>query len=159
MKVARHREQPGSQLRVRAKLRGPGDESQPGFFEQIFSDLAPARQPGQKVEQPRVEGVVDRVKRVLTHDRPTLLAADENLFTAGLAYHARDLEEELTLIEVTRSQLARILSTMSPDVLARVGVHSERGELTLERILTTVNYHIPHHLPFIAEKKKALGVG
>ena len=102
--------------------------------------------------------LADRVKRILTHDRPTLLAADENLFTAGLAYHARDLEEELTLIEVTRSQLARILRTVSPDVLARIGVHSERGELTLERILTTVNYHIPHHLPFIAEKKKALGM-
>jgi hypothetical protein len=38
-----------------------------------------------------------------------------------------------------------------------VGVHTERGELTLEKLLTVANYHIPHHLPFIAEKRKALG--
>ena len=103
--------------------------------------------------------LADRIKRALTHDRPTLQGADENLFTAGLAYHERDLEEELTLIESTRSQLARILRTKTPEILSRVGVHSERGELTVERILTMCCNHIPHHLPFIAEKKKALGVG
>ena len=103
--------------------------------------------------------LADRIKRTLTHDRPTLQSADENLFTAGLAYHERDLEEELTLIDTTRSQLARILRSKTPDILSRVGVHSERGELTVERILTMCCNHIPHHLPFIAEKKKALGVG
>ena len=102
--------------------------------------------------------LADRVKRVLTHDRPALLGAKDDLFTAGLAYHERDLEEELALVEVTRSQLARILRTKTPEILTRVGVHSERGELTLERILTMSCNHIPHHLPFIAEKKKALGV-
>ena len=45
--------------------------------------------------------LADRVKRVLTHDRPTLLGADENLFTAGLAYQERDLEEELAVIDAT----------------------------------------------------------
>ena len=103
--------------------------------------------------------MADRIKRVLTHDRPTLLGADENLFTAGLAYQERDLDEELRLIELTRSQLARILRTRTADVLTRVGIHSERGELTLERILTMACNHIPHHLPFIAEKKKALLAG
>jgi uncharacterized damage-inducible protein DinB len=102
--------------------------------------------------------LADRIKRILTHDRPTLLGADENLFTAGLAYQQRDLGEELALIDATRAQLARILRTLTPNVLTRVGVHSERGEMTLERILTMACNHIPHHLPFIAEKKKALGV-
>ena len=102
--------------------------------------------------------MADRVKRVLTHDRPTLLGADENLFTAGLAYQERDLDEELAVIDATRAQLARILRTLTPDVLSRVGVHSQRGELTLERILTMACNHIPHHIPFIVEKKKALGL-
>ena len=102
--------------------------------------------------------LADRIKRILTHDRPTLLGADENLFTAGLAYQQRDIEEELKVVDATRAQLARILRTMTPDILARVGVHSERGELTLERILTMACNHVPHHLPFIAEKKKALGL-
>ena len=70
----------------------------------------------------------------------------------------RDVEEELALLEYTRSQMARILRTLSPDALKRVGVHNERGELTLERMLTIATNHIPHHVAFIAEKRKVLGL-
>jgi uncharacterized damage-inducible protein DinB len=100
----------------------------------------------------------DRMKRVIALDRPALLVADENLFAASLAYHERDLEEELRIIETTRSQMGRILGALPPEAMKRVGVHSERGELTLERLIQTVTNHIPHHLPFIAEKRKALGL-
>ncbi|MFO0844090.1 MAG: DinB family protein [Gemmataceae bacterium] len=100
----------------------------------------------------------DRMKRVMALDRPPLLVADENLFAANLAYHERDLEEELRIIETTRSQMGRILNSLPPEAMRRVGVHSERGELTLERLIQTVTNHIPHHLPFIAEKRKALGL-
>ena len=103
--------------------------------------------------------LADRIKRTLSHDRPTLLSADENLFASTLAYQQRDLEEELALIEITRKQLARILREQPDSVLQRVGVHSVRGELTLERTLTMAINHIPHHLTFIAEKRKALGIG
>jgi hypothetical protein len=102
--------------------------------------------------------MADRMKRVITHDRPTLLGANEDLFAAGLAYHERDLEEELRLIETTRSQMGRILGALPPEAMRRVGVHNERGELTLERLLQTAVNHIPHHLKFIAEKRKALGL-
>jgi hypothetical protein len=30
--------------------------------------------------------------------------------------------------------------------------------MTLEQMLRTANDHIPHHLPFLAQKRKALGV-
>jgi hypothetical protein len=43
-------------------------------------------------------------------------------------------------------------------VLQRVGVHSERGELSLERMLTITTNHIPHHVQFIAAKRQALGL-
>src|ERR671936_450146 len=46
--------------------------------------------------------LADRMKRVIAEDRPTLLSADENRFAAALAYHDRDVEEELALIEQTR---------------------------------------------------------
>jgi hypothetical protein len=100
----------------------------------------------------------ERMKRVLTYDRPAILAADENLFLAKLAYHERDVEEELAIIEATRSQMARILRTMGDEVLSRVGVHSERGERTLEQFLSGATGHIAHHVAFIHEKRKALGV-
>src|SRR5256714_3723257 len=102
--------------------------------------------------------LADRMKRVLAEDRPPLHGADEKRFAAALAYHARDLEEELALIAQTRSQMARILRQQSDDVLKRVGVHNERGELTLERLLTITTNHITHHVKFIAEKRQALGL-
>src|SRR6516162_6149068 len=73
--------------------------------------------------------LAERMKRIIAEDRPQLLGADEKRFAAALAYHERDLEEELTIIERTRSQLARILRTVKPEALQRVGVHNERGEL------------------------------
>lgn len=102
--------------------------------------------------------LADRVKRVIALDNPTLMGADENRFAQALCYHDRDLDEELTLIEQTRAQLARILRQQPESILQRVGTHSERGPRTLEQLLTIASNHIPHHLPFIAAKRKALGL-
>lgn len=102
--------------------------------------------------------LADRMKRVIAEDKPTLLGADENHFVSALAYHERDVEEELTIIERTRSQMARILRTVKPEALARVGVHNERGPRTLEQLLSGAINHIPHHIKFVQEKRKALGV-
>lgn len=102
--------------------------------------------------------LAERMKRILALERPTLLVADENRFVTALAYADRDVQEELAILDVTRSQMARILRTCPPEALQRVGVHSERGEMTLERVLTAAVNHIPHHLAFIRAKRKALGL-
>jgi hypothetical protein len=102
--------------------------------------------------------LADRMKRIIAEERPTLLGADEKHFAAALAYQERDAEEELAIIERTRSQMARILRTLKPEALARVGVHNERGPLTLEQLLTMATRHIPHHAKFIHEKRQALGL-
>jgi uncharacterized damage-inducible protein DinB len=102
--------------------------------------------------------LADRMKRIIAEDRPALLGADEKRFAAALAYHERDLEEELTIVERTRQQMARILRTLPAEALQRVGVHNERGPLTLEKMLTTATNHIPHHVQFIIEKRRVLGL-
>lgn len=102
--------------------------------------------------------LANRLKRVLADERPILLGADEKRFAAALAYQERDLEEELAIVDLTRAQMARILRTLPDDVLARVGVHNERGPLTLEQLLTGATRHITHHVPFIAAKRQALGL-
>jgi hypothetical protein len=102
--------------------------------------------------------LAERMKRVITHEQPTLLAADENLFASKLAYHDRDLEEELSLIELTRKQLARILRKLPPEALTRVGIHNERGPRTLEQLLAGATGHITHHVQFIRDKRRALGL-
>src|SRR2546423_15689611 len=70
--------------------------------------------------------MADRMKRIIAEDNPQLLGASEVKFAAALAYHQRDLEEELTIIDKTRQQMARILRTLPVAALERVGVHNER---------------------------------
>jgi uncharacterized damage-inducible protein DinB len=100
----------------------------------------------------------DRFKRIIALENPTLLAADENLFVKHLRYQERDADEELTVIEVTRNAMAKLMAKLTPAQLARTGTHSERGVLSLEKLIQSAVNHIPHHLPFIAAKRKALGI-
>jgi hypothetical protein len=102
--------------------------------------------------------LAERMMRVLSHERPLLMVADENLFAATLDYNSRDAEEELALIDLTRKRMGRVLRTVRPEAANRVGIHSFKGLVSLEGILTSAVQHIPHHLGFIEEKRKALGV-
>jgi hypothetical protein len=102
--------------------------------------------------------LADRMKRVIAEDRPALLGADEKRFAQALAYHQREAEEELAIIEKTRRSMARILRTLPEAALARVGEHNERGPLTLEKLLSGATGHIVHHVQFIKEKRRALGL-
>ncbi len=98
----------------------------------------------------------DRMKRVIAEDDPPLRGGDPDVFAAKLAYDARDIEEELTLIEAVRKHTARILKTLSDETFQRTGMHSADGPLTLETLLKRITGHIPHHVKFIAEKRQAM---
>jgi uncharacterized damage-inducible protein DinB len=98
----------------------------------------------------------DRMKRVIALNDPELLKGDPGLFAARLAYDQREVDEELALIELTRKQMARILRALEPEDFQRRGAHSRDGALTLEDLLRRITGHIPHHVPFIEEKKRAL---
>jgi uncharacterized damage-inducible protein DinB len=98
----------------------------------------------------------DRMKRVVAEDNPPLRGGDPDVFAAKLAYDDRDIEEELHLIEAVRRHVARILKTLPEETFQRTGQHSEDGPLSLEILLKRITGHIPHHVKFIEEKKKAL---
>jgi hypothetical protein len=100
----------------------------------------------------------DRICRVIALDRPALIGADESEFAKTLAYEDRDFDEQIHLIEVLRSHTARILKTLPDAAFERVGVHNEAGPMTLEQLLVRVTSHLPHHIAFINEKRRALGV-
>ncbi len=98
----------------------------------------------------------DRMKRAIAEDQPTFFGGDPDVFAAKLAYEHRDVEEEIQLIEVTRKQMGRILKTLSPGEFRRTGNHLEDGPLDLKTLLTRITNHIPHHVQFIEEKRRAL---
>ena len=99
-----------------------------------------------------------RIGRVIAEEKPTLMGANETAFARALAYDARDFEEQLRLIEILRSHTARILRTLPASAFQRVGIHSEDGPLTLEKLIVRVTNHLPHHIAFIRDKRTALGV-
>jgi uncharacterized damage-inducible protein DinB len=102
--------------------------------------------------------IVDRMKRIIALPDAKLLAADENLFVKELHYQSRDLHEELALIAATRAAMARIIEQLTPEQLQRTGEHSIKGTVTLEKVIQGAINHINSHLPFIVDKRKALGL-
>jgi hypothetical protein len=102
--------------------------------------------------------LMDRMKRIICFPKPILFGADENEFVKNLAYHDRDLEEELQLIEVCRKTMTRVLKALPATAFTREGVHTDKGLVTLEAILTGAGNHILKHLPFIHAKRQALGL-
>jgi hypothetical protein len=101
----------------------------------------------------------ERMKRIIAlGPTPLLVAADEKLFTKELKYHDRDADEELALTGATRGQMARIIRKLTPEQLRLTGVHTTAGLVTLEKVIQTAIEHVQHHLPFVFEKRKALGL-
>ena len=99
----------------------------------------------------------NRIKRVIAEAEPPALAGGfHQQFVEHLAYGERDVEEELRLIEVVRAQMTRILRTLPLEAFERTGVHSIEGPLTLKSLLERITNHIPHHIQFIEEKKRAM---
>lgn len=101
---------------------------------------------------------LDRMKRVIAENEPTLFSGDPDLFAARLAYDQRDVGDELSFIAATRKHMGAILRSLKPEDFQRKGNHSEAGPIALEKLLTNITNHIPHHVKFIAEKRAALAL-
>lgn len=101
---------------------------------------------------------VDRIMAVIAEDGPALPGRDERQFIARLAYEQRDPDEQLQLITLCRRHVTRILRTLTDADLSRCGIHSEAGQLTLEMLLNRVITHVEHHMKFIHQKRRALGM-
>jgi len=101
---------------------------------------------------------VDRLTAVIAEQNPKLPGRDEQNYVERLVYHQRELDEQLGIIDLCRRHVTRILRTLADDDWARRGIHTEAGPLSLELLLGRVVKHVEHHVPFIHEKRKALGV-
>ena len=100
----------------------------------------------------------DRMKRVIAENCPTFFGGDPDIFAAGLAYERRPVGTELELLTAVRTQMATILKQLKAEDFQRTGNHSEAGTLSLETLLQRIAGHVPHHVQFIDEKRKAIGL-
>ena len=97
--------------------------------------------------------IAHRLKRVLAEDRPEFERVQPDRMLAALAYHSREVSDELAIIDLTRRQLARILQSLPAEAGDRVGVIKERGPRTVTEMLNGAVEHLKHHLRFIIEKR------
>src|SRR5581483_7440653 len=97
------------------------------------------------------------IERTLAMDRPLLMGVDERPYPARLNYQAFDLAEQLALFTALRRHLVRILTMQPADGWKRTAIHSGSGLVTVRQLVFQSVRHLAHHLPFIAEKRRALG--
>jgi uncharacterized damage-inducible protein DinB len=103
--------------------------------------------------------IAHRLKRVLSEERPQFERVQPDLMLAALAYHGRDVEEELTIFDLTRRQMGRILQASPAEAWERTGIVGDRGGKSVAQILNGAVEHLRHHLRFIVEKRQALELG
>lgn len=103
--------------------------------------------------------LADRIKRTIAMDRALLMGYDETRYAASLHYQEREPAEELAGIRTIRGQLIRVLRKLPAEAWSRQSVHSERGLTTLKELVQIAVGHQNHHMPFLLEKRRALGLG
>lgn len=101
--------------------------------------------------------MADRIKRVIAEDKPALLAFDENKWVANLHYEEQSVEDAVTLFEINRRNLARVLKKLPHSAFDRVGVHNERGPLKLSDLVAFGVTHLKHHMKFLIDKREKMG--
>lgn len=99
----------------------------------------------------------DRIKRLIAEDNPTLLAYDENKWVKNLHYDFQSAADAVALLALNRKVIASVLRRLGPEAFARTGTHTERGELTLAKLLESTVAHLDHHLKFVYDKREKLG--
>lgn len=92
-----------------------------------------------------------RLRLVLAEERPPLTGYDQDLWASRLRYHEVDARDALQQFTVLRRANLRLWQNLGPADLARVGVHSERGEETLEHLR---NLYAAHDLLHIRQLER-----
>jgi uncharacterized damage-inducible protein DinB len=100
---------------------------------------------------------IDRMKRMLTEDNPSLLYADESAYVDRLYTHDQSLEDALTCFDVGRRQFGRVLRKLPDEAFERQGTHNRRGRVTVGDMVKDYIGHVDYHLKFLHDKRKNLG--
>lgn len=97
-----------------------------------------------------------RLRLILAQDRPTLTGYDQDLWADRLHYADADPAQALDQLRVLRRGNLWLLDRAAPGDLRRVGVHSERGEESVEHLCRLYAGHDLLHLGQIARVRAGL---
>jgi hypothetical protein len=100
---------------------------------------------------------IDRMKRIIAEENPTLIGYNESLFAKNLFYSQQPVHDAVTIIDLSRRMFAGVLGKLPQAAWSRIGQHNEAGQVTLETQLKKYNEHFDHHLGFVHKKRAAMG--
>ncbi|MCG0239521.1 MAG: DinB family protein [Firmicutes bacterium] len=92
------------------------------------------------------EYVTRRVLPILREDRPAIAGFDQDAWAVERRYNDQDPMENLARFARWNAELVRILWTLEDADWQRVGIHSERGPVTLAELVATLARHHASHL-------------
>jgi DinB family protein len=94
------------------------------------------------------------MKRIAAEDKPpTLIGYDETAFGRSLFYDQLDAQLACDIFEKNRQMTAEILRRLPQEAFDRVGLHNERGRVTLGSQVKSYTDHLAHHLKFVEQKR------
>ncbi len=98
-----------------------------------------------------------RFRMILAHDRPRLTGYDQDLWAERLGYDQVEAEQALADFQMLRAANLRLIARASPQELARVSVHEERGEESLDLLIRLYAGHDLLHLRQIDRIRRTIG--
>jgi hypothetical protein len=87
------------------------------------------------------EGYVERIRRLLSEERPHLPDFDGDRIARERDYRARSLAEGVAAFAAARAESVRLLRSLSPEAWARKGTQEGVGEIRLEDVPRMMRAH------------------
>ena len=89
--------------------------------------------------------VADRLRRVIAEEEPQLIGFNQNAWAEKLDYQKRKISQAVESFRRMRAENYELIKDQPEAVFARVGIHSERGRVTLLDLLGTYGPHVETH--------------
>ncbi len=96
----------------------------------------------------------DRMKRIIAEEKPSLIGFDETAFAKNLFYEKLNPFIAADVFQKNRELTAIILRNLPATAFDRVGMHNERGPITLRDLIASTAKHSEHHLTFLHHKRQ-----
>lgn len=98
-----------------------------------------------------------RLKLALTEDKPTIKPYNEAAWAELADSKSAPIESSQTLLDSVHARWDRLWRSLKPEQFARVLVHPEHGERTVDWLVFLYAWHGRHHTAHITELRKQKG--
>jgi hypothetical protein len=147
-----------------AVLRATPDQIRQALVHRSPDELRRPERPGKWSALEVVQHLADsdlvwayRMRLVVAEDRPTITGYDQDRWATALHYRAVNPAHALEQFTVLRNANVRLLTALPAAAMARVGIHSERGEERLDHMTRLYAGHDLVHLRQLARIFAATG--